>query len=157
MRRRDREVNEVKGIEEIIRGCRTCHVAMFDGDYPYVVPLSFGYKFDEGDILELYFHSAYEGRKIDILKRCGSVCFEISQEGEAIRGDNPCEWGYYYSSVIGLGKAVFIEDTAEKCKALSIIFKHQSGQDVVFDNQQAEKVCVFKIISKDYRGKKKPG
>ena len=143
------------GIEEIIRGCKTCHVAMLDGDNPYIVPLSYGYKFAENDILELYFHSAPVGRKIDILERCGRVCFEISKEGEAIKGDMPCEWGYYYSSVIGFGEALFIEDIAEKCKALSIIFKHQSGQDVVFDNQQAENVCVFKIVSKDYTGKKK--
>ena len=38
MRRKDREVADKAGIENIIAQCKTCHVAMTDGDMPYVVP-----------------------------------------------------------------------------------------------------------------------
>jgi hypothetical protein len=51
---------------------------------------------------------------------------------------------------------VFIEDTDEKCNALSVMFRHQTGRDVIFTSGQADSVCVFKIISNDFTGKKKP-
>jgi nitroimidazol reductase NimA-like FMN-containing flavoprotein (pyridoxamine 5'-phosphate oxidase superfamily) len=40
MRRKDREVTDIFGIEEILLQCKTCHVAMVDEGLPYVVPLS---------------------------------------------------------------------------------------------------------------------
>ena len=156
MRRKDREITDIDGIEEILLQCKTYHVAMIDGDTPYLVPLSYGYKFLDDGVLELYFHSALEGRKLDVLKRNNKVCFEISSEGEPVHSETPCNSGYYFSSVIGFGEAVFIDDAKEKCKALSVMFKHQSSKDTIITAEQAEGVCVFKIVSADFTGKKKP-
>lgn len=157
MRRADRQVTDIRDIEEILFSCKTCHVAMIDDGTPYVVPLSYGYRIIEGSALELYFHSAFEGRKLDILRKNNNVCFEMSYEGEPVNSENPCNSGFFYASVIGFGKAEFIEESVnEKCEALSIMYKHQSGKDVVFSAEQAESVCVFKIISTGFTGKKKP-
>jgi len=41
MRRKDREITDINGIEEILLQCKTCHVAMVDDGTPYVVPLSY--------------------------------------------------------------------------------------------------------------------
>jgi len=157
MRRKDREVKGWEGIEDIILRCRTCHLAMVDGGMPYVVPLSFGYRLMGGGTLELYFHSAREGRKMDILRRDNRVCFALSDEGAPLFADTPCDSGYYYSSVIGNGEAVFIDDPVEKCEALSFMFRHQSGRDVVFTPEQADAVCVYKVVSTDFTGKRKLG
>lgn len=155
MRRKDREVNDINGIEEIVKSCKTCHVAMVDDGMPYVIPLSFGYEIND-DVLTLYFHSAKEGRKIDILQKNNSVCFEMCNEGEAIYAkETPCNSGYYYSSVIGNGKVEFITDMNEKIKALTLLMKHQTGADVAFNEEQADTVCVYKIASNDFSGKKK--
>ena len=156
MRRKDREITDITGIEEILLQCKTCHVAMADGGAPYVVPLSYGYRILEGKVLELYFHSAHQGRKLDILKHNNKVCFEMACEGEPIHSETPCESGYYFASVIGFGEAVFIEDIGEKNKALSILVKHQTGKDATFTAEQTQSVCVFKIVSTDFTGKKKP-
>jgi len=156
MRRSDREVKDRKGIEEIIQKCKTCHVAMYDGAFPYIVPLSFGYRFLDEDTLELYFHSAHSGKKIEILRRNNKVCFEVSDEGENINTENPCNMGYYYSSVIGFGEAEFITDVAAKCDNLSAIVSHQAGINADFTDEQVENVCVYKIVSTDFCGKKKP-
>ena len=156
MRRKDREVTDIKGIEEILLLCKTCHLAMVDDGLPYVVPLSYGYKSLKSGVLEVYFHSALEGRKLDILKRNSKVCFEMAHEGEPIHSEIPCDSGYYYASVIGFGETVFIEDAAKKCEALSIMFKHQTNRDVAFTAEQADDVCVFKVVSTDFAGKKKP-
>ncbi|MDR0463772.1 MAG: pyridoxamine 5'-phosphate oxidase family protein [Treponema sp.] len=156
MRRKDREVTDIKGIEEILSQCKTCHVAMTDNGMPYVVPLSYGFKILEGNALELYFHSAQEGRKLDILRRDNKVCFEMSCEGEPVTSDTPCNSGYYFASVIGFGEAVFPDDENEKRDALSVMFRHQTGKSVSFTPEQIKSVCVFKIVSNDFTGKKKP-
>ena len=85
MRRKDREVTDICGIEEILRQCKTCHVAMVDDGAPYVVPLSYGYQMLDDGRLALYFHSAKEGRKLDILRRNSRLCFEIANEGEPVQ------------------------------------------------------------------------
>jgi len=156
MRRKDREVTDIGEMEEILRLCRTCHVAMVDNGTPYVVPLSYGYRLLADNVLELFFHSALEGKKLDILKSNTNVCFEMAHEGEPVHSETPCNSGYYYSSIIGFGQVVFVEDVVEKCKALSIMFSHQSGREVIFTDEQAQGVCVFKVVSKDFTGKQKP-
>lgn len=154
MRRKDREVTDIAEIKEILDMCKTCHVAMVDEGEPYIVPLSYGYKIEENS-LTLYFHSAKEGRKIDIWNQNNKVCFEMCCEGEVIHAETPCNSGYYYSSVIGRGEIVFIEDTEEKSDALARMFEHQTGRKVNFSAQQAQSVCVYKIAATEFTGKKK--
>ena len=154
MRRKDREVTELAEIQEILDGCKTCHIAMIDGASPYVVPMSYGYRLD-GHTLTLYFHSAREGRKIDILRQNDRVCFAISREGEPVTAETPCASGYCFASVIGDGRAVFVEDGAEKNAALACVVKHQSGRDASFAAEQQRTVTVFKIVSESFTGKRK--
>ena len=156
MRRKEREITDLAGIEEILLQCKVCHVAMVEDGLPYVVPLNYGYQILEVGGLELYFHSALAGRKLDILRRNSKVCFEMAYEGEPVHAEDHCNSGYYFASVIGFGEAVFIENAGPKCAALSSIFKHQTGRDVIFTAKQAQSVCVFKIVSMDFTGKKKP-
>jgi nitroimidazol reductase NimA-like FMN-containing flavoprotein (pyridoxamine 5'-phosphate oxidase superfamily) len=156
MRKKEREITDIGKIEEILRQGRTCQVAMVDEGLPYVVPLSYGYSFLADHTLEFYFHSAPVGRKMDVWAKNSLVCFSVFLEGEPIHTETPCHSGYYYSSVIGYGEVVILEDTAEKCRALSVMFKHQTGEDVVFDESHLTRVCVYKIVSRDYTGKIKP-
>ena len=155
MRRNDREVTGRQGIEEILRDCKTCHIAMTDAGRPYVVPLNYGYAFLDDNTLELTFHSAKEGRKLDILRKDNRVCFSIMNEGELIHAETPCGSGYYYASVIGNGEVRFLSDPTEKGRALSLLVKHQTGRKVTFTPDQIDSVCVFEIISSDYTGKRK--
>lgn len=152
MRRSEREVSDTEEIRNILDGCRTCYVAMRDKEEAYIVPLNYGYTL-EGGVLTLYFHSAKEGRKIDIWKRCKEVCFAVSREGKLHTAPSPCGYGYNYSSVIGWGTVEFIEDTADKCRALSLLFAHQTGEHVAFSSRQAEPVCVYKITCTRFTGK----
>lgn len=155
MRRKDRAVTEPEEIEAILKSCRTCHLAMAEDGQPYVVPLSYGYKWKESGELELYFHSAGEGKKLDILKKNPRVCFEISKEGEIIKAQPPCNSGLLYASIIGNGKAYFVDEVSEKCRALSELFYQQTGSRAEFEEKQADSVCVFKVVSADYTAKRK--
>lgn len=156
MRRADREVKSAEEIRAILALCKTCHVAMVDEGIPYVVPLSFGYELQDGE-LTLFFHSAKEGRKMDIWRRNRTVCFAISCEGEPIfSAQTPCNSGYYFSSVIGTGEVEFLPDGTEKCEALTRLMKHQTGMEIAFSEEQAKAVCVYRVVSKDFTGKRKP-
>ena len=79
MRRKDREITGRENIEPILRACKTCRVAMIADGAPYVVPLNFGYTWDD-DGLTLYFHSGLKGKKIDALRADPRVCFELDTE-----------------------------------------------------------------------------
>ena len=144
----------LKKIERIFLLCKTCHVAMVDDGMPYVVPLSFGYQILDEKILELYFHSALEGKKIDILRKSKKACFVATYEGNPKRAETTCNYGVFFASVIGYGETEFINDADKKCEALSIMFQHQTGEVVRFTAEQTENVCVFKIFSSYFSGKK---
>jgi uncharacterized protein len=156
MRRKDREITDFEDIRRIIDTCKVCHLGMADKGLPYVVPLNFGYLLED-DTLTLFFHSAREGRKIDILKANSAVCFEMACEGKLeCHIENPCNSGYFYESVIGFGHVKFIGESGEKNAALALLMKHQTSQDFTFSEEQMNAVCVFKVVSADFTGKKKP-
>lgn len=122
---------------------------------PYIIPMNYGYEMSD-DSLVLYFHCAYEGKKLDILRKNNTICFSIFHEGEPSYYETPCNFGYFYSSVIGNGKAEIVETSTEKERALHIIVEHQTGKSYTFTKEQAATVCVFKVVATDFTGKRKP-
>ena len=62
----------------IIEECDIIHIGLNDGDYPYIVPLNFGYHVEEGKI-SFYIHGAMAGRKYELLKRNGKCSFEMEK------------------------------------------------------------------------------
>lgn len=107
----------------------------------------------ENNQLVLFFHSAKEGRKINALKENSDICFEMDSEHSLITADEACQYGYFFKSIIGNGKAVFVDDVEEKKIALSVLMKHQTGRDFLFDDKMVNCVSVFKIIVRNYTGK----
>lgn len=154
MRRSDREIKDPLALREIIRSCPICRIAMNDGDRPYIVPLNFGYSF-EGDQLTLYFHSAPQGKKIDLLRSNPNVSFEMDCNHQLLAAEKACQYGFRFASIIGSGQAQFIEETVEKSDALNAIMAQQTGKTFAFSAEDMKHVCVFKIIADSFSGKKK--
>ena len=111
MRRKDREITHRKTIDAIITEAKLCRLGMVDGDTPYVVPMCFGY---QGNTL--YFHSAKESKKLDILKSNCNVCVEFDINYKLTSTYHPCKSTMKYRSVIGFGKASLVEDPEENKK-----------------------------------------
>jgi len=161
MRRKDREVLGDDNIAKIIEQCTTCHVAMTDdadASMPYVIPLSFGYNLNSG-VLELYFHCAHVGKKLDCIRKNSNVAFSMCVENRIeIHEEAYCKSGRFYASVVGQGKAEIVEDVAEKCRGLSLLMKRQASgvpRKFEFTPEQAATVTVFKITSTNFTGKAK--
>ena len=83
MRRKDRQVTDPEKIREIIAACDCCRLGLCDHGRAYVVPLDFGFTEQEGRYT-FYFHSAREGRKIDLIRQAGWASFEMDAGHEAV-------------------------------------------------------------------------
>ncbi len=85
MRRKDREITGIDEKLEIIAKCKVCRIGLSENNYPYIVPINYGYSFNDRK-LALYFHCAPEGKKIDIIKKNNNACFEIDCDTKLIEG-----------------------------------------------------------------------
>ena len=150
MRRKEKEIKDKKEIELILHSAPICRLGFVDGDVAYIVPMNFGYK--DGS---LYFHSAPSGRKIDLLRSSTLVCFEVDISHKIVNTGVPCNWSSSYQSVIGYGKASFIEDIQQKREALNIIINHYSpGTLYDYPPKKVDEVAVIKIDIFQMSGKK---
>ena len=148
MRRKDREVKEIDEILKIVDKCKVCRIAMYYKHGLYIVPMNFGYKYD--DKLTLYFHSSYEGRKISALNQ--RVAFEMDCSHDLVEASSPCAYSYLYQSVIGEGIAIEVKDN-EKNEALQLIMKHIANKEYELNDKMCQSVLVFKIEVDKISGK----
>lgn len=148
MRRADKEITSKAAIEGIISRSLVCRLALADENRPYIVPLCFGYKDNS-----LYFHSAVQGKKIDIIKKNNRVCFEFDIDSEVIKADKACEWGLQYKSVVGFGQASFLEDSESKRRALDIIMKQYSGESSAYPEAKLKHTVIIKVDIEHMTGK----
>jgi nitroimidazol reductase NimA-like FMN-containing flavoprotein (pyridoxamine 5'-phosphate oxidase superfamily) len=155
MRRKDREITEPAEILALIDKCKVCRLGLSENDQAYIVPLNFGYTFAD-TVLTLFFHSAHEGKKIDLMRKNRRACFEIDCDHRLVQAETACGHGFLFSSVIGFGTLSFIGDAAEKTRALNILMKHQTGKDVPYRYTEAElaAVCVYKMEVDSFTGKR---
>ncbi len=150
MRRKDKEIEDRELMEFILRRASICRIALSENDVPYIVPLCFGHKDNF-----LYFHSAKEGRKIDMIRKNNNVCFEIEIDTELAEGEDPCNWSMKYYSIIGVGKAFLVEGIEEKREALDIIAEHYSGKSSSeYPETALHNVAVIKVEIETMSGKK---
>jgi nitroimidazol reductase NimA-like FMN-containing flavoprotein (pyridoxamine 5'-phosphate oxidase superfamily) len=135
-------------METILRRATVCRIAMCDGDSPYVVAVNFGYADNR-----LYFHSATEGRKLDILARNNRVCFEADVDVELVPAEKPCGWTARYRSVVGFGRAFVVDDAEEKARALNLIVTQCGGKPGAYSAKALDEVAVVRVAVETMTGK----
>lgn len=150
MRRSEKEIKDSNEIDAILQSAPVCRIALIDDGRPYMIPVNFAVR-DR----HLYFHSATSGKKIDILRKNLSVCFEVDIPGDLVSGETACSWGMKFKSVIGFGEAFFVSANDEKKKALNILMKKYSGRESFYYSDEAlDKVLVIGVRIKEMTGKK---
>lgn len=156
MRRKDREVTDLNQIFDIVSKCSVAHVGMVDHGEPYVVALNFGYE-RKGNSLILYFHSAFEGRKMDILTENPSVYVQMHCVDKFISGshEKPCAFCWRFDSVMGAGTVEFLETPKEKTHALNCMIRHLSkAEDTYqFPAEGLKRTCVYRVCIDNPTGK----
>ena len=75
MRRKDREITESNDILKIVDEAKILHLGLFDGDYPYVVPLHYSYEYkNEHKYFVYIFSPTAKARIID--KRYSGIYYK---------------------------------------------------------------------------------
>jgi nitroimidazol reductase NimA-like FMN-containing flavoprotein (pyridoxamine 5'-phosphate oxidase superfamily) len=156
VRRKDREITAVEDKLAILRQCTVLRLALAHNNTPYVVPLHYGYRY-ENEKLTLFFHGAREGKKVDMIKANNVACFELDCDTALIEGDKACQYSSAYKSIIGFGNVIILEAPSEKRMALNELMKHQTGQDrdYQFSDDALDRVLVFKLEAASFTGKQK--
>ena len=154
MRRADREVTDFDGIIAIIKACDVMRLAMIDeAGEPYLVPLNFGWEIEDGQ-LRLYFHSAKEGRKLDILRQNPKVCFEMDTDHRLTPAEKPCGYSFGFKSVIGWGEVELLQTHEAKARGLRAIMRHVGQPDAAFSSHDTQRVAVGVLRVKSLTAKK---
>lgn len=153
MRRKDREVTDINEILKIVDKAKILHLGLFDDEYPYIVPLHYGYEYKDGNLI-FYMHCAKEGHKLDLIRNNHNVCVELECDVELISGEDiPCKYGSTFASVIGKGHAEILEDEQEKIIGLKLLMKNQTGRDFEIDERMANIVGVIKVTVHSFTAK----
>lgn len=152
MRRKDRELTDKEEIRAILARARLLHLGLNDDGAPYVVPMHYGFHFEDGH-LTFYTHCAGEGHKLDLIRRDGRVFVEVDTDEELLSSTSACAWGACYASVMGRGRASIVGDAEEKCRALELLMKTQAGEDFSFTPKQTAAVTILRIDMDDYTAK----
>ena len=149
MRRKDKEISSMDEISQVIKKCQVCRLALSQDDVPYIIPVSFGY-----DGKTLYFHSAKDGKKIDILSINNNVCFEFESGVEVIVDETkPCNWSFSFQSVIGFGKAEELSFPEDKIKGLKHIMAQYSEKEWNLDTLPLNGLRIWAINITSMTGK----
>jgi uncharacterized protein len=141
MRRFDKEIKDPVVIEEILQRSQLCRIGLVDGDEAYIVPLNFGYSNSV-----LYFHSAPQGRKMDLIRKNPNVTFEITMTSEILSGEKPCQWTTRYRSVMGTGTMDIVNNKGSKVSGLNVIMKKYGAEgDLVYDEALLDRMVILKL------------
>jgi len=149
MRRKEREITDRKEIDEIIHLGKVMHLALSDNNLPFLVPVFYTYN---GTFI--YFHSAKAGTKIDIMKKNNNVCFEISIDHGIIESDIACDFEAKHRTVIGFGKAEFVENEDEKIAALDGIVAQFTDKKFEYPKGNLNATAIIRINILSIKGKK---
>ena len=154
MRRKELAVTDPKELDEIILSCDCLRLALPDGDYPYIVPLNFGYSRQNGQT-KFYIHSAGAGKKIDLMRSVKRGSFELDTQHRLKTGEQACNYAMAYRSVTGRCQIAELTTAEEKAAGLQVIMSHYSERsDWTFSPATLEKTCVFCMTVSELNGRK---
>jgi nitroimidazol reductase NimA-like FMN-containing flavoprotein (pyridoxamine 5'-phosphate oxidase superfamily) len=148
---RHRFLTDRSEMEEIIRKCQVCHIAMVDPEgMPYVLPFNFGY---ENNII--YFHSAGSGKKMAVLTNNPQVCVEFSTDYLLRSQDEKvgCSYSMKYRSILAYGKVEFIKDPEEKIRIMNIVMKNYTSGEFTYNPPSIKEVCCWIVKIDKMEGK----
>lgn len=134
MRLSKREVTDADGLRDILEACRTVRVGAVDEEGMFIVPMSYGYEWEDGDAgsprITLWMHSATRGRKAEAFGAGGEdgveVAFEMDRDDGVIEGDYACRYSLAYRSIMGTGTIRPVLNGEDKVYGLDLIMQHMA-------------------------------
>jgi nitroimidazol reductase NimA-like FMN-containing flavoprotein (pyridoxamine 5'-phosphate oxidase superfamily) len=137
-------------INEIIKACKTCFLAMSDNNQPYVLPLNFAL---DGDCIIL--HSAPEGRMWETINANPKVSINWTLGEQLAWQDEKvgCSYRVKSKSVLVEGKVEIITDYDEKYRCMKLLMGQYSNRNFEFSAPSIKNVGVIKVHIKKITAK----
>lgn len=154
MRRKEREITNMDEIINVMKKCDVCRLALNDDGFPYIIPLNFGLEYENGTV-KLYFHSAVEGRKLDLIKKDDRAGFEMDccHQLQYFKEKGYCTMSY--ESVAGKGRLHILAEK-EKAAALTKLMEQYHPQGNAYYNPAAiGRTTVLCLTVTEISGKRK--
>lgn len=152
LRKAEKAITDRDEIYRLLKLGKYMSIAVSHNDVPYIFTVSYGY--DEAHYA-IYFHSAAEGQKIDVIRRNPKACATIIED----QGYNKEKCEHYYNSLVIRGEIQIVDRLEEKKEGLGILLKHLEDhpdpirQRNVADDRSYERVTILKLLISDISGK----
>ena len=154
MRKSDREIKSKEEIIDIIKRCDVIRLAFNNGDYPYILPLNFGFEVKNDKVI-FYLHSALEGTKVDIMKKDNRASFEMDTKYELQYYEERGYCTMSYESIIGRGRIRILPED-EKMNALKKLMGHyHKSEDTYFNPAAISRTLVYSLEVEEMTAKRK--
>jgi len=144
MYHKDREILDREIIKAILDNCEVINIGLYDDEYPYVLPVNFGYDYE--DDLIFYMHHAIDGYKNKLVANNPKVCVVTYMYAGHIKNDID-HTSHDYRSVMAFGEMSFIgrdsPDYRKAWEALARGYKHNVPDRVYEADMQ---VLMAKIV-----------
>lgn len=152
MRKVDREIKDFNEIIDVINNLETIRIGINNDQYPYVVPVSFGYEVIDQQLV-FYFHGAKAGMKYDLIKKNPHVCVEgdICYRFKDTISSVTC----LYESIIAFGKCELVDDDQEVIKGLKLLLSHCGYDNHFIDDKAAKYTALYKVTVTAITGKRR--
>lgn len=148
---KERKIENISEIEEIINKADICHIALVDGSMPYILPFNFAY---ENRLI--YLHSAQKGKKIDIINSNNNIAINFCTDYELFHRHEKvaCSYGMKYKSVLATGKIKSIDEYDEKVRIMNLFMKKYTGKEFSFNSPSIINIKILVVEIDNLTGKK---
>lgn len=119
VREADRAVYDREAAYRILDEGFLCHVGFVADGQPFVIPTSYGRKDDS-----LFIHGSAASRMLRNVKEGIPVCITVTLLDGLVLARSIFNHSMNYRSVVVLGKAMLVDDPAEKIEALRLLSEH---------------------------------
>ena len=146
MRQKTREICDRQIMSAMMDQIEILHLAIHDTPFPYIVPLNFGYEWQDNELV-FFFHSAKAGMKLDLLRRDSHVC--VNAASFISYADGPYHGHLHdYRSVTAYGMAEEIDPEQRKAYFLhahECLLKHNRREMQPGDEAAMKFISMWEI------------
>lgn len=152
MRRKDREANDFSQIKEIIAECDVIRLGFSDGEFPYIVPVNFGYEIENQQIY-FYIHGALEGKKLELIKKSGICSFEMDCAHAIELLPELKNVTMRYKCLMGKAKIEILAEADKQHGIDMLMGRYAETKNFAYDKKAADHIMVAKLTVLEYSGK----
>lgn len=152
VRRKEFALFDFDEIVDILRRSDVIRLGLSGREFPYIVPLSFGFEAEKGQIT-IFFHGAKVGFKHELIAENSNVCVE----SDIFNGYAEVPHGITaeYESFIGFGRAETVSGK-EAERGIELLLSHCGFSGYDCDSAALQATGVYKIVLDSFSAKRRP-